>query len=265
MDVTAVADLPLPTIMPCLSLLVLRKGGARSSASDLLAQIPGPPNPARDTLAGRPACGDRLPAAAAAQQHTSQNADAGPGPVVAHDRSCHASTADDRGEKKDHLVLIVLAGGSPPDIYLFAVSRNAHRSCCHVALRVRRMTSVSSVSPTGNPYIDGVLVGTKWATNTLTYSFPSSPADYGAGYGSGEPGKAFKPFTAAQQAAVQHILAMDSAVANLTFTKVTETTTTHAVIRYAESNAPSTGWGYYPGTAASSGDVWLNNSTHWYD
>jgi serralysin len=127
------------------------------------------------------------------------------------------------------------------------------------------MTSVSTVSPTGNAYVDGVLFGTKWAVDSLTYSFPGSPAFYGAGYASGEPGNHFKAFTAAQQAAVQRVLAMDSAVANVTFTKITESATTHATIRYAESDKPNTGWGYYPGTNAAGGDVWLNNSTHWYD
>src|SRR5438105_376891 len=98
------------------------------------------------------------------------------------------------------------------------------------------MTSVSTLSPTGNAYVDGVLYGTKWAVSSLTYSFPSSPSFYGSGYANGEPGDAFKAFTAVQQAAVQQVLAMDSAVANVNFTEVTEGASNHGVLRYAESN-----------------------------
>ncbi len=111
------------------------------------------------------------------------------------------------------------------------------------------MTSVSTYSPTGDPYLDGVLTGLKWAVNSLTYSFPTAAADYGAGYGSGEPQNNFLPLTAVQRDAVRSILPLYSAVANLAFTEVSETTSVHAALRYAESDAVSTAWAYYPSTA----------------
>jgi serralysin len=127
------------------------------------------------------------------------------------------------------------------------------------------VTSVTGVSPTGNPYIDGVLDGTKWAVNSLTFSFPTDPSLYGPNYGSGEPLIAYKAFTAVQQTAVQSILQMYSSVANVQFTQIAETPAQSATLRYAESNTPATAWSYYPSTSALGGDMWFNNSSHYYD
>jgi VCBS repeat-containing protein len=127
------------------------------------------------------------------------------------------------------------------------------------------MPTTSSVKPTGDLYIDGVLSGTQWAVNSLTYSFPAYSSFYGAGYGSGEPSNNFKAFTTIQQDAVNDVLANYSAVSNLTFTEVTETSTQHGDLRYAESDSPGTAWAYYPSTSAAGGDAWFNNSRHYYD
>src|SRR5262245_23521429 len=108
------------------------------------------------------------------------------------------------------------------------------------------MPATSTISPTGNAYIDGVLYGTKWAVTTLTFSFPSSASFYGSGYGSGEPGTNFEALNSVQMDATRAILAEYSAIANLTFQEITETSTQHADIRLAESDKPSTAWAYYP-------------------
>jgi serralysin len=55
--------------------------------------------------------------------------------------------------------------------------------------------ATATYSPTGDPYIDGVLGGTKWAVTTLTFSFPTDPAFYGSGYS--EPTNNFKTFNSA--------------------------------------------------------------------
>src|SRR5687768_3318479 len=127
------------------------------------------------------------------------------------------------------------------------------------------MPSVSSVTPTGNAYVDGVLSGTKWVTTSLTYSFPTDGSSYGAFYGNREPSRGFEAFTDIQQDAIRDILQMYSSVTNLTFTEVTETSTAHGDLRYAESDKPSTAWAYYPSTAPEGGDAWFNNSKNWYD
>jgi VCBS repeat-containing protein len=125
--------------------------------------------------------------------------------------------------------------------------------------------ATTSVNLTGNSYVDGVLSGVKWAVTNLTYSFPASASFYGSTYGDGEPGSGFLAFTAIQQTAVQKVLANYSAIANLTFTQVTETASQHGDLRYAESNLPGTAWGYYPTPLAEGGDAWFNNSSHNYD
>jgi serralysin len=99
--------------------------------------------------------------------------------------------------------------------------------------------AVSTFSPTIDPLLNGVLSGIKWATGSLTFSFPSAGSLYGAySGGSNEPTNGFEAFTAAQQTATRAVLQMYSAVANVTFTEVTETSSVHGDLRYAESNAP---------------------------
>src|SRR5215212_7946247 len=106
------------------------------------------------------------------------------------------------------------------------------------------MAAVSNYSPTGNPYLDGLLMGTKWGTSQLTYSFPSDPLFYGSTYGSSEPTKNFGAFSAYQQMAMRNVLSLYSSVANLSFVEIAESTSTHADLRFAESDGPSTAWGY---------------------
>ena len=87
------------------------------------------------------------------------------------------------------------------------------------------MTATASVSPTGDPYLDGILSGTKWGVTSLTFSFPTDPSFYSY---TTEAATNFKAFTTVQQEAVREVLQNYSAVANLTFTEVTETSTQHA-------------------------------------
>src|SRR5689334_12431264 len=127
------------------------------------------------------------------------------------------------------------------------------------------MTATSTVSPTGNAYVDAVLSGVKWAVTTLNYSFPSQASFYGSGYGSGEPGSNFEALNSVQMDAARAVLASYSAIANIKFQEITETATQHADIRIAESDKPGTAWAYYPSTSAAGGDAWFNNSKGYYD
>lgn len=126
------------------------------------------------------------------------------------------------------------------------------------------MTATTSTTATGNSSIDAMFAGTQWATNSLTYSFPANAALYGT-YSTGEPANNFKAFTAAQQTQIHNVLQNYSDVANLHFTEVAESSSSTGTIRYAESDKPSTAWGYYPSSGAAGGDVWFNNSSHYYD
>ena len=131
------------------------------------------------------------------------------------------------------------------------------------------MPAVSSVTPSGISYVDYVDSGTMWGVNFFTYSFPTSSSYYtgfnGGPYGSGEQSTGFQAFNSVQQAATASILNMYSAVANVTFTQIAETSTQSADLRYAESNQPSTAWGYYPSVSPEGGDAWFNSSSGWYD
>jgi serralysin len=124
--------------------------------------------------------------------------------------------------------------------------------------------ATSSVSPSGNIFVNALLGGSKWAVSNLSYSFPTSASFYGSGYGSGEPGNGFGTLNAQQQTAARAAFASISAVANVTFTQMAETSSQHADLRLALSNVPPTAWAYFPTTAAAGGDVWFNNASGYY-
>jgi hypothetical protein len=128
------------------------------------------------------------------------------------------------------------------------------------------VTAIKVVSTTGNIYTDSLLSDLAWGVNSLTYSFPTSASYYGAPgtYGTNETAT-FQAFNGVQQAAVRTILGEYSAVINFTFTEMTETSTQHATIRYAESALPSTAWAYYPDPSQLAGDVWFGSTQHYYD
>jgi serralysin len=90
-------------------------------------------------------------------------------------------------------------------------------------------------------------------------SFPTSAAFYDYNF-NGEV-STFGALSASAQAAVRGgILPTFAAVANVTFTEVTETSSVHADLRYADSDATETAWAYYPSTGAWGGDVWVRKS-----
>ncbi|WP_445501347.1 M10 family metallopeptidase [Microvirga sp. G4-2] len=126
------------------------------------------------------------------------------------------------------------------------------------------MPSTSSVATTSSTYINALLGDRKWATNSLTYSFPTSSAYYSDTYSS-ESLNNFGVFLSAQQAAARAALKLYSSVANLTFTAITETSYRHADLRFARSDEPGTAWAYFPNAQESGGDVWVNKSSRIYD
>lgn len=127
------------------------------------------------------------------------------------------------------------------------------------------MPATSTFSPTGKPYVDGLLSGVKWAVSSLTFSFPGSGSFYENFYGAGEPTNGFQAFNAAQQTAARAILQHVATVANLTFQERTESLTVHADLRFAESSRPSTAWAYLPSPAPEGGDLWFNRSAVVFD
>ncbi len=98
----------------------------------------------------------------------------------------------------------------------------------------------------------------------LTYSFPTASSAYEASYGDGEAAKGFGAFNGTQQAVTRSALNLFSAVSNLTFRETGGSSTPSADLRFAQSDAPSTAWAYFPTTDATGGDVWVNNSSRNY-
>ena len=122
------------------------------------------------------------------------------------------------------------------------------------------MPAVSAVNLTGDPYVNGILGGVKWAVQSLSFSFPSSASFYGSPYGSGENFNNFAALNAQQQAAARAALASYSAVANVTFGEITETSSQHADLRFAQTDGSNTAHAYFPHPAQEGGDAWFRNS-----
>jgi serralysin len=125
--------------------------------------------------------------------------------------------------------------------------------------------NTATISPTNDPYVNGVLSGVRWAVDTLTFSFPASGGVYGKNYGYGENSAQFGHFNNAQQQATREILDLYASVANVHFVEINENLNQHATLRFAESNAPTTAWAYYPTQGQLGGDVWLRHSLILYD
>src|SRR5262249_46452213 len=126
------------------------------------------------------------------------------------------------------------------------------------------MPNITSVGPSGNQDIDGILYNFKWTVNSFTFSFPTSASFYEAGAAPNGELSSFSPLTAAQQTYVRWVTTQYASVANVTFTEITETSTTHGDFRLAGSNAPSTAWAYMPATQPYGGDSWYNVSSGYY-
>ena len=129
------------------------------------------------------------------------------------------------------------------------------------------MPAVTSVTSSGNQDIDGILLNQKWAVSSFKFSFPTSASFYQTGSTpNGELASNFGALNSTQQAYVRDFAFKQfTAVANLTFTEMTETASNHADLRFAKSDATSTAWGYYPATQPYGGDSWYRNSGGSYD
>jgi len=122
-----------------------------------------------------------------------------------------------------------------------------------------------TVSPTGEPEVDGVLSGRKWANystteiTTVTYSFPDSYTDYGKGYSEAS-SKKFSPLEADEQAAARSVMALVESYAKLNLVENTDATDASAQIRIGATVTPGAdAWAYYP-ASGKGGDVWFDKN-----
>jgi serralysin len=129
--------------------------------------------------------------------------------------------------------------------------------------------TVTAVTPEQDTFqdIDGLLFGIAWNLTTITYSYPNSSSDYGRRYGNSEPSSGFQALNANQRLAVDYAIDQFDSVTALSFERTAfgSSNDKSAIIRYAESNKPSTAWSYYPSEAPEGGDAWFNNAKHSYD
>lgn len=115
------------------------------------------------------------------------------------------------------------------------------------------MASATSVPYSGNPDIDGILTGVRWADPRLTFSFAAAGASV-------DPWAGVKVQTLSdvQQDAIRAVLKMAANISGLTFTEVADTRSSQGTMRFGESATEVTASGYYPGSSTSSGDAWFN-------
>jgi serralysin len=120
----------------------------------------------------------------------------------------------------------------------------------------------------GRIYTDSLVKGPKWAGLSLTFSFPTSAAQF-TGYTDGEPFNGFEALNGVQQAAVRAILASISGFTNLVFTESVGDSASSAVLRFGMTDDMGPGeiaHAYLPnGTYEQGGDSWYNNSEGWND
>lgn len=123
---------------------------------------------------------------------------------------------------------------------------------------------------TGIRNIDAALIGSKWSTTNLTYSFPTSGSNYsGSGYDTNGVSLYHVDLGAQQQAAARAAFAQLSAATGLTFTEITDTDTVHANIRISQTadQDDASAYGNFPSdTKGLAGDIWFGrNNQPYYD
>jgi Ca2+-binding RTX toxin-like protein len=132
------------------------------------------------------------------------------------------------------------------------------------------MPTVIDAGLTGGAEVDGLLTGYKWASSNLSYSFPANGAVYGADYagGAAQNTYGYQQFNTAQQAAMRDVFGMFAQVSNLTFTELTETSSTHADLREGMSSITRTGETFYPSPYSAdneSGDSWFGTTRGYFN
>lgn len=113
---------------------------------------------------------------------------------------------------------------------------------------------------TSNTNINGVLSGNKWGGTTLTYSFPTSTAQYDAGYG--DELNAFSEAGAGLKTATRFAMDLVSQYTNLVTTEV-DPSTTMADVRtanYSNDTENPTAYAYYPSDGTKGGDIWYGTA-----
>lgn len=130
--------------------------------------------------------------------------------------------------------------------------------------------ATKTISPTGQK-IDSLFTGSAWS-GSITYAFTTSSSNYGGTSYSydNEHLNGFRAVSEALKTAGRFALdiadgnsANDGfSVEGFTNVSIAVGSATTATVRFAESNAPNTAWGYYPSVSTAGGDIWFNREDY---
>lgn len=138
-------------------------------------------------------------------------------------------------------------------------------------------TATSATAATFDNNIDGLLIGTHWASTSVTYSFTDTfefrwvvwpftfdYTDYEAGYPDAATHDAsFQMYTAAMRTAARDFIGTGGEFYNVSLLSPSDLTGANdrdATIRMAMSSDPGTAYGYYPAATVQAGDIWVSTS-----
>lgn len=120
----------------------------------------------------------------------------------------------------------------------------------------------ASVDSSSSRNINGLLTGQKWASTSVSFSFPDSIADYEAGYPD-RYSSSFRSLNVTQRAVSRAWLRGDFYnVSRLSPFELTGAADRDATVRIAMSNVPSTAFAYYPWNSVEAGDAWFNRNDY---
>ncbi|WP_137888973.1 M10 family metallopeptidase [Pseudomonas sp. 2FE] len=130
-------------------------------------------------------------------------------------------------------------------------------------------TTSSEVALSNNLHIDSLVYGSKWggalgSSAALSYSFLSSSSYYATEYSFDNEHLNSYQLTSNQKAAVTQALGAWAAVANISFSLTTDSSTNVGDLRfggYAGMDSDTAAWAYLPSGAPASGDVWIGPAT----
>jgi hypothetical protein len=115
----------------------------------------------------------------------------------------------------------------------------------------------------GSNYVDGILIGSKWAVTSepLTFSFPTNGKFYGYNYHQALNAD-LEEFNVAQKSAAKYGLKLIEDYTNLSFRMIEETASNHAVLRFAQtkSSQVDSAQGMFPSALERSGDIWFGET-----
>jgi Domain of unknown function (DUF4114)/Metallo-peptidase family M12B Reprolysin-like len=150
----------------------------------------------------------------------------------------------------------------------FSVNNQINNTQCSCSICQQNQQNISNyvegtTTTIGENKIDSLLAGSKWDSNTITYSFYSDSKYNGQYYDTNETG--VREVSQAVKNNVRTILNDISKYINITFQEVTEdnsinTGQVYGTIRYMLSSQPDYAYAYYPGYSNISGDIFLQAS-----